>query len=1211
MRNFSLLQSGAVRLRLVLATTLAASAVLLTAISQAANPAAGSIGTATTAAVTWVGTATGTGAANGESSCTDGVNCDTYTLTVNGTPADWAAAGKRIEVTITPPASQDDYDLAIHKTSNAGATVSTSGNGPGVAEVGHISPATDGVGVFTVHVIYFANAPTDQYSAKAVLVPLTPAPPPPATADTGPKIGYENFEAPGVLTSTNQTTGPTMEYLGHNAGEPSIGVNKNSKSPNNVMGVTNFQSDLQTLFVTFANKCPTGGPTATWVNRPAPTSQVIDSDPIGFTDPITGRVFAAELSATSPSCKISYTDDDGATWVPSTGPLGSGIDHQTVGGGPFHAPLTSPPAPAYPNAVYYCSQDLVAAFCLRSDDGGATFGPVVQTYTTECGGLHGHVVVSPKDGTAYLPNKGCGGTAAAVVSEDNGITWKIRPVRNASSTTGSSASDPQVAVDKNGRVYFSHANADAAQVIATSDDRGSTWNNITTVGSEFGLKNVRYPKAVAEDKDRAAVAFLGSTTAGDANAGGFNGEWHMFIAHTFDGGASWTTSDATPTTPVQRGCIWTGGGANICRNLADFFGIASDKQGRVEVGYVNGCTGGNCAQATPTAKGNAYTARGIIARQSSGRRLIAANDPPNALTATAVPGMPWVNVRRIGPIARLGWSEGDAGNSPVTSYQILRGTTTDGETPLATVPASQSRYDDLTATDTSKTYFYKVVAVNAVGSSCANNEVNSPYGGDTCNGIVMHKNDPSHPESASANANPALAIDFVAVGEPMGASNLMFKMKVSNLTSVPANSRWRIVWDSFTSPGQQYYVGMTTAASGPPTFEYGTIATAVVGLVVGIPTETKVGTAAVASNFKPDGTITIFVPKSVLGNPKPGDLLGAVGGRTFTGDTPQSNTLERSTGLIDHTFVKAQTDNGFPAATYTIVGNQVDPFTFSEQDNVGLNTMITSAPVFLVDATTLIPISVSNGEYSINGGTFTNVPGQIASGDSLTLRHVSAASPNTATTTTVTVGCYSTILKSVTAQVPTSFSFIERDNVPVNSFVTSEAVTLSGLTGSAPISIDGGGQYSIDGAPFTNVAGSVSTGTKLVVRHVSAATQNTAKISTVTVGAYSTPFKSVTTTLDRVPDAFVFPGKSGLDPNVAVESADIILTGYTDPAPIVAGPGIQYSLDGGVTYTSANGTLAVGQKIRVKETTNSAHLGYTKNYIKVGGVIGYFTVRTK
>ena len=875
---------------------------------RSATPATGTVN-AGGPATAWDGTALGTGSAGGEGTCVEGVSCDTYTLTVGGAAADWA--GKRVEVRISWPTSTDDFDLVIHKGSNAGPIVDTSGNGAGVPEKAHINPASDGVGVFTVHVIYFASAPGDQYHGTATPVPLIPPAPPAAPPDTGAKIGYENFEVPGVLTPVTTTTGPTVEWMGRNAGEPSIGNNWNT-------GVTNFQSDLETLFITFNNSCPANGQTATWVNRAAPTSQVIDSDPIGFTDRLTGRTFAAELSATSPTCKISYTDDDGVTWVPSPGTLGSGIDHETIGGGPYRAPV--PAGLVYPNAVYYCSQDLVAAFCLRSDDGGVHWGPPVQTYTTECGGLHGHVKVSPVDGTVYLPNNACGGDGAAVVSEDNGITWKIRHVSSASIGSSSGASDPAIGIDKAGRVYFAMANADSAALVATSDDRGNTWQNFVDVGAAFGLQNIRYPAAVAGDAGRAAIAFYGSTTAGSANAASFNGIWHLYVAHTFDGGLTWTTSDVTPAAPLQRGCIWTGGGANICRNLLDFFDITIDKQGRVQVGYVNGCAGGNCAQASPSATGNAFSSTATIARQSSGRRLVAAFDPP---ASPSVPGIPFVTQKRTGGFVHLAWSEADTGNSPITSYQIHRGTASGAEALLATVGGNATSFDDVSASDPSKTYFYKVVAVNAVGSSCGNNETAAPYVGDTCSGIIIHRNDPTHPESAAANANPALAIDYVAVGEPASTSNFMFRMKVTSLSTVPPNSRWRMVWDSFASSGQQFYVGMNTDSSGAPSFVYGTVATAVVGLVVGVPQETQgtsagdPGVALAQSNFQADGTITIFVPKAKVGNPKPGDLLGAVNGRTFS----DNSNLERSTGLIDHTFVKAQTDNAYPAATYAVAGN--------------------------------------------------------------------------------------------------------------------------------------------------------------------------------------------------------------------------------------------------------------------------------------------------
>ena len=932
--------------RATLATLLVVSGISLLCLIPSLTRAAGgdlgsgSVGPAGSGiSAAWDGLASGPGGGvNTEANCVEGVNCETYTLTVTGVPANWT--NQKVQVLLTWTSTSNEYDLYIHKGTLGGSVVASAVAGPLLTtQVAFIDIAANGTGVYVVHIVYDTTptAAADHYHGTATAVSTSLVPPPAAVVDTGNKVGYENFEAPGVLTPVTLTTGPTVEYLGRSAFEPSIGVNWNSAGT--VNGVTNYQSDLETLFINFSDAPGNGGgATATWANRPAPTQTVIDSDPIGFTDRQTGRVFAAELSLTSPGCKISFTDTDGlpagpAGWTATTGPVGSGIDHQTIGGGPYALPVPTPvPSPSgpvpqavYPNAVYYCSQDLAAAFCLRSDDGGATWGPPVQTYLTECGGLHGHVKVGP-DGTVYLPNKGCSGEEAAVVSENNGVTWNIRPVKNGTVQPASSLSDPATAIDANGRTYFAMAPGDSSAAIGYSNDHGRTWNNIVNVSSAFGLQNVRYPAAVAGDGGRAAIAFLGSTTAGDANSAGFNGVWHLYVSHTFDGGLTWAISDVTPTLPMQRGNIWTGGGANIGRNLADFFDITIDKQGRVQVGYANGCPGGDCSQSAPTAHGNAYAAVATIARQSSGKRLLGATDGTSA--AATAPGIPTVTQRRVGTVVHLGWSEADAGTSPVTGYQIYRSTTSGAETLLANVSASTSRFDDYSATDSTKTYYYKVIATSGAGSSPNTSETAAPYVGSTCTGVVMHTNTSTHPEAAGGGAGqvPQLLINSVAVGEPFlsGAPNtnvLMFQMKVAGpLTVLPATSRWRMVWDSFSSPGQQYYVGMTTNGAGIPTFEYGTIATAVVGLVVGVPQETIVGAALPQSNYDASsGTITIYVAKSGVGNPPPGDLLGAVNGRTF-GD---NDGFERSTQLVDHTFAKSQTDGAFPTATYTVVGNGV------------------------------------------------------------------------------------------------------------------------------------------------------------------------------------------------------------------------------------------------------------------------------------------------
>ena len=944
---------------------------LLTAVPvrtiRAQNPSSGTVGPAPGGpTATWQGTATAPGGGvNTEAACIDGVNCEVYTLTVAGTQAGWA--GQKVQVQLTWGSSLNEYDIWIHKDTLTGPLVTSAMAGPGLtSQTAYIDPSTAGVGVFVIHIVYDTTPNViDHYTGTATAVPLIPPPPAPAPQDTGPKIGYENFAAPGVLTPVTTTEAGqqvhSVEYMGRNAGEPSIGSNW-------ATGVAMFKSGLEALFVTFNDSCPANGISATWVNRAAPTSVGIDSDPIGFTDRgftdllgFHSRTFVGELTLLSPdTVKLSYTDDDGVNWVfNQTGGLASAVDHETIGSGPYRTdlaavpPVVAPPHGTYPNAVYYCSQDIAFASCSRSDDGGLTYGASVVIYNlTACGGLHGHVKVTPETpqtlpapsgngsaGIVYVPNPNCGDVQAVVVSQDNGITWSIRPTPiNNPGGTGV-GSDPAVGIDNNGRVYLLGAANGTAAAVATSDDRGLTWQNVFDVSAVYGLKNIAFPAAVAGSAGRAAVAFYGSTTGtGDSNAANFPGVWHLYAAHTFDGGLTWTTTDATPNAPMQRAGLLRGGGANITRNLLDFFDITIDRDGRVLVGYVDGCEGGNCKQAAPTATGNAYTTTATIARQSSGRRLLAINAPGfvngNPTSPTSKPGMPSVSQRRVGQVVHLAWSEADTGNSPITGYQIWRGTASNMETLLTTVPGTQigGSYDDSTATDITKTYYYKVLAANGAGTSCGNNEIAALYVGDTCNGITIHRNDPTHPEANAGTATPAsLLIDYIAVGEPPSSpGNFMFKMKVNDLAPVPPNSRWRITWDSASSPGQQYYVGMTTGPNGPPTFEYGTLADAGVPAVFVIQ-ETRVAAALAGSNYKPDGTITIFAPKSAFGNPQPSDLLGAVGGRTITGDTSDCATdlppctpnskLERSNAFVDHTFVKAQADNSYPAATYTVAGN--------------------------------------------------------------------------------------------------------------------------------------------------------------------------------------------------------------------------------------------------------------------------------------------------
>lgn len=416
------------------------------------------------------------------------------------------------------------------------------------------------------------------------------------------------------------------------AGEPSIGYDPRTDS-------VFFQANTKTAKVDVTTLPPV------WTDVTEPTA-TISADPILYTDRTTGRTFSSQLLL---ACsKASFTDDDGRSYTPSEGcGAGTVFDHQTLGGGPYApGPGVDVARGIYPNAVYYCAQASLAASCATSFDGGLTFGAASLTYTQkECPGvLHGHIKVAP-DGTAYLPVFDCGGKQAVVTSKDNGATWTVDQIPG---STTQDESDPHVGIGDKGTVYVGYQGADGKDLgdkgyAGHAFEEGHAWVAVKKAGSDafqppvdvgagLGIKNVQFPEVVAGDDDRAAYAFLGTTTAGDDQDKDFPGVWHLYVATTTDGGATWTTVDATPTDPVQRGCIWLQGGMSNCRNLLDFNDITMDRAGRALVGYADGCTG-TCATAGTTTR----TELGTIARQVDGPRLLASADPVVAPPAGSAP----------------------------------------------------------------------------------------------------------------------------------------------------------------------------------------------------------------------------------------------------------------------------------------------------------------------------------------------------------------------------------------------------------------------------------------------------------------------------------------------------------------------------------------------------------------------------------------------
>lgn len=782
--------------------------------------------------------------------------CDDFALTVT-VPANFKQTNPEDNLRITMN-FEPGVDMALRLLDAEGNELAFSDNGVGQPEtVSAEIPA--GGSTYTVQAFVFAGA----VSSYTTVVDLTSAPPP---------------AAPSVAQPFTVFTPPAE--LGNGAGEPSLGYNIATKK-----GM--FQSGLSVLRVTFPENRtddalnPQGLPEvcdATWEDKSGSlltTSTTLD--PIGFVDQITGRTFSGQLG---PKAHLmEYSDDDGESWSPSVGntPGLAGVDHQTIGYSPYVTPLplgiVRNPATNYPNAVYYCSQDIAYANCSRSDDGGITFGATVNMYTTlECGGLHGHIKGAP-DGTVYVPNKGCGAGQGVAVSEDNGLSWNVRTIPN----TTPGVNDPAVGLAKDGTVYFCYNGADGRPRAVVSKDKGLTWINDRSTGSDLNVVRTVFPVAVAGDGDRAACAYLGTTTSGNSEALDFPGIWHTYVAITYDGGNTWNTTRVNEIDPVQGvGGVCTSGttcGAN--RNLLDFNDMTIDEKGRILFGYADGCIGG-CATNPMTIS---RTDKASMIRLSGAKSLYAEFDrtPPYRAEGSCLAGT------RSEAASTLVWKAPvDIGNAAISKYRIYRGTSQSSLSLIGETADAKASYVDATADPSVPQYFYRVTAVNNVGEGVNSNLIELPLGevpvvGSICEipglALLSDKSGDVFDGIAPNQTNtPWYDARSLAVSQPYydnGDYKLVFTLKMQSLSQRPAGTTWPI---RFCSPGvptcldpnaafdatnKYFTVQMSTMNSAAPVFQVlkPNAADATRATVV----------ADASSNFNPDGTITIVVNASDIG----------------------------------------------------------------------------------------------------------------------------------------------------------------------------------------------------------------------------------------------------------------------------------------------------------------------------------------------------------
>jgi len=111
-----------------------------------------------------------------------------------------------------------------------------------------------------------------------------------------------------------------------------------------------------------------------------------------------------------------------------------------------------------------------------------------------------------------------------------------------------------------------------------------------------------------------------------------------------------------------------------------------------------------------------------------------------------------------------------------------------------------------------------------------------------------------------------------------------------------------------------------------------------------------------------------------------------------------------------------------------------DPFVFTDQSDIQYATQVQSGSITISGIDAASSISVTGGEYSIDGGSFVSTNGTVTNGQSIIVQQTSASTSKTVTDTVLTIGGISDTF-SVTTVLVLNVDFVEK----------TEIVTINGI----------------------------------------------------------------------------------------------------------------------------------------------------------------------
>jgi len=200
---------------------------------------------------------------------------------------------------------------------------------------------------------------------------------------------------------------------------------------------------------------------------------------------------------------------------------------------------------------------------------------------------------------------------------------------------------------------------------------------------------------------------------------------------------------------------------------------------------------------------------------------------------------------------------------------------------------------------------------------------------------------------------------------------------------------------------------------------------------------------------------------------------------------------------------------------------------------------------------------------------------------------------------------------------PDVFSFAAQSNVELDSWITSESITITGLGQDISADVTAGGlEFSINGGDFSAQPATISNGQTLRVRILSSSSYSSTRTASIMIGSETVNF-SVTTLaseeappVDITPDVFTFPAIIDAELNDWVISEIVTISGLNAAATVSKNGDLQFSIDD-APFVSTNSIITNGQTLQVRALSSGNYETLRTPSITVGTETVTFAVTTK